>query len=85
MTELSERNLREKRNKLLSYLASPTSLRFPLLDPDKFLERTQVLVSPLFGWFGGLLWLAVVVYGLLLAGVHWGELTVKCHRPGSKP
>jgi putative peptide zinc metalloprotease protein len=75
MTELSERNLREKRSKLLSYLASPTSLRFPLLDPDKFLERTQVLVSPLFGWIGGLLWLSVVVYGLLLAGVHWGELT----------
>ena len=75
MTELSERNLREKRGKLLSYLASPTSLRFPLLDPDKFLERTQFLLSPLFGWFGGLLWLAVVGYGLLLAGVHWGELT----------
>jgi putative peptide zinc metalloprotease protein len=59
MTELSERNLREKRGKLLSYLASPTSLRFPLLDPDKFLERTQVLISPLFGWFGGLFSLAI--------------------------
>lgn len=75
MTELSERNRREKRSKLLSYLASPTSLRFPLFDPDKFLERTQVLVSPLFSWFGGLLWLSVVVYGLLLVGVHWNELT----------
>jgi len=75
MSELSERNLREKRNKLMSYLASPTSLRFPLLDPDKFLERTQFLVNPLFGSIGGLLWLLVAVYGLLLAGMHWGELT----------
>lgn len=75
MTELSERDLREKRGRWLHYLTSPTSLRFPLLDPDKFLAHTQILVSPLFGWFGGLLWLSVVVYGALLAGVHWGELT----------
>jgi putative peptide zinc metalloprotease protein len=76
MTELTDRNLREKRSKLMSYLASPTSLKFPLLDPDKFLEHTQILVRPLFGWFGVLLWLSVVVYGLLLAGVHWSELTL---------
>jgi putative peptide zinc metalloprotease protein len=75
MAELSERNLREKRSKLMGYLASPTSIKFPLIDPDKFLERTQFLFSPLFGWFGGLLWLAVILYGLLLAGVHWTELT----------
>jgi putative peptide zinc metalloprotease protein len=75
MTELSERNLRERRNKFLSYLLSPTSLKFPLIDPDKFLERTQMLVRPLFGWFGALLWLAVVVYGLLQTGLHWSELT----------
>lgn len=75
MAELSERNQREKRSKVLSYLASPTSLKFPLFDPDRFLERTQFLFSPLFGWFGGLLWLTVVICGMLLAGVHWGELT----------
>jgi putative peptide zinc metalloprotease protein len=75
MSELSERNLREKRSKLLSYLASPTSLKFPLFDPDKFLERTQFLVSPFFSWFGALLWLSVVIYGAALAAVHWGELT----------
>lgn len=75
MSELSERTQREKRGRILSYLASPTSLKFPLIDPDKFLERTLVLVSPLFGWFGGVIWLSVVLYGLLLAGVHWVELT----------
>jgi putative peptide zinc metalloprotease protein len=75
MSELSERNQREKRSKLLGYLASPTSLKFPLIDPDKFLESTQFLFSPLFSWFGVLLWLSVVIYGLLLTGVHWAELT----------
>jgi len=75
MAELSERTHREKRSKLLAYLASPTSLKIPLLDPDKFLERTQVLVNPVFSWFGALVWLSVVLYGLLLVGVHWNELT----------
>lgn len=75
MTELSERKLKEKRSKWLSYLTSPTSLKIPLFDPDKLLERTQLLVTPIFSWFGALVWLAAVIYGLLLAGVHWGELT----------
>lgn len=75
MAELGERKQREKRSRILGYLASPTSLRFPLFDPDRFLERTGVLVNPLFGWFGGLLWLSVVGYGLVLAAVHWGELS----------
>jgi putative peptide zinc metalloprotease protein len=75
MAELNQRKLSEKQNRLLSYLASPTSLKFPLIDPDKFLERTQLLFSPLFGWFGALLWFLVVIYALLLTGVHWRELT----------
>lgn len=76
MAELSERNQREKRNKLLSYLASPTSLKFPLFDPDKFLDRTMVLIRPIFSWTGALVWLVVVLYGLVLAGLHWNELSV---------
>lgn len=75
MTEINERKSRERRNKLISYLASPTSLRFPLFDPDRFLTRTQFIFKPLFGWFGGLLWVATVSYGLLLAGMQWSELT----------
>ena len=75
MDELSERHRKEKKGKLLSYLSSPTSLKFPLLDPDRFLERTKPFVAPLFSWFGLLLWLAVVGYGLLLTGIHWSELS----------
>ena len=51
------------------------AVRIPLFDPDRFLERTQFLVRPLFSWFGVVLWLAVVVTGVILAGVHWGDLT----------
>lgn len=56
-------------------LWSPLALRFPLLDPDRFLARTMPLVEPLFGWFGVLLWLAVVGTGAVLAVSHWTDLT----------
>ncbi|MGH8765477.1 MAG: hypothetical protein ACRET8_07145, partial [Burkholderiales bacterium] len=46
-----------------------------LLDPDRFLERTQQWVRPLFSWFGILLWLAVVGTGAVLAASHWTDLT----------
>jgi putative peptide zinc metalloprotease protein len=56
-------------------LWTPLALRFPLFDPDRFLERTQHLVQPLFGWFGILLWLAVVSAGAVLGAAHWTDLT----------
>ena len=56
-------------------LLSPLSLRFHLLDPDRFLSRWTTLVRPLFGIAGLLAWLGVVVTGAVLAGMHWQELT----------
>jgi putative peptide zinc metalloprotease protein len=56
-------------------LWTPLALRFPLFDPDRFLERTLPLVQPLFGWFGILLWLAVVSAGAVLGAAHWTDLT----------
>ncbi len=56
-------------------LWTPLALRFPLWDPDRFLKRTLPLVSPLFSWFGALLWLVVVSAGAVLAVSHWTDLT----------
>jgi len=56
-------------------LWTPLALRFPLLDPDRFLQRTLPWLQPLFGWFGILLWLAVVGTGAVLAASHWTDLT----------
>ncbi len=56
-------------------LWTPLALRFPLFDPDRFLVRTLPWVQPLFGWFGILLWLAVVGAGAVLAVSHWTDLT----------
>lgn len=75
MQNLSERSLKARQMKLLTYLASPLSLKFPLIDPDRFLNRTIPLVRPFLNWGGFLAWLAVVAYGVVLTGIHWKELT----------
>lgn len=73
--EIHNRNMRLRRNRIISYILSPMAVRFPLLDPDRFLERTLFLVRPLLSWAGAFLWCVVVLSALFLAGIHWKELT----------
>lgn len=75
IAELTERRARFARNRLLQAIGNPLSLRVPLWDPDRFLERTLPLLRPLFNRFGMLLWLAVVVPSIVIAVRHWAELT----------
>lgn len=72
--EISERSDTQERRKLIQRLRSPLSMRFPLLDPDRFLEATLPLVRPFFTRIGFLLWLALVLTGVVLAILHWPEL-----------
>jgi putative peptide zinc metalloprotease protein len=73
--EVFRRHQRHERMEWRRRLWTPLALRFPIWDPDRFLERTMPLVQPLFGWFGVLLWLAVVGCGMVLAVSHWTDLT----------
>ena len=73
--ELSERSSKQARSDLLSRLRNPLALRFPLFDPDRFLEATMPLVRPLFTVWGFLAWLTLVGAGLTLAVLNWSELT----------
>ena len=73
--ELFERHANHSRAKLRQGFGSLLSIKIPVLDPDRFLERTAGVVRPLLGWAGALLWLAVVLPALVLAGIHWPELT----------
>lgn len=73
--ELFKRQKKQKRQVWLQNLKSPMSVRIPLIDPNDFLTRTMPWLRPLFGWSGALLWLAVVIPALVLAGRHWDELT----------
>jgi putative peptide zinc metalloprotease protein len=73
--EVFDRFVTQKRARLKQMLLNPMSLRLPIFDPDAFLERTVPLVRPLFGWFGALLWLAIVIPALILAAERWSDLT----------
>ena len=50
--ELFRRYESSKLKKLKQRLMSPTSIRIPLIDPDRFLERWMPYVLPLFSGFG---------------------------------
>lgn len=73
--EIFRRHQRYERMLWKRRLWSPLALRFPLFDPDRFLERTLPWLEPLLGRVGLLIWLVVVVTGAVLSAVHWTDLT----------
>lgn len=75
LAELSRRARREKRRKVLALFSNPLAVRFPILDPDRFLNATAWLVSPIFSGIGVFLWLAFMLVSCVLAAMHWDELT----------
>lgn len=73
--EMLRRQERMRGMKLLQLIMSPLSVKFPLIDPERFLTAALPFYRPFFSWFGAILWLVVVGFGATLAGLHWGELT----------
>ncbi len=70
--ERYEKQVKRERNvRLFSFF----SWRFPLLDPDRFLRFALPVVRPLFGWFGAIAWLAVIVPAVIVFASHWTDLT----------
>jgi len=75
VAEVFERGARQERSKRRRSYANPMAVRIPLWDPDAFLNRIAPMVAPLWGRWGAVLWLAVVLPALFLLPMHWGELT----------
>ena len=73
--EMFKRQKKQKRQLWMQNLKGPMSLRIPLVDPDAFLSRAMPYLRPLFGPLGLFIWLAVLIPALILAGMHFGELT----------
>jgi putative peptide zinc metalloprotease protein len=73
--ELGRRAARRQRSEWLTYLRSPMAMRFPLVDPERFLTATQWLVRPFLGWAGLFVWLLLVVTAFVAGVVHFEELT----------
>jgi putative peptide zinc metalloprotease protein len=58
-----------------SWFSNPMAMRFPLIDPDRFLTVTMPLLRPLFTRAGFAAWLALVLAGFVLAVLNWPEIT----------
>jgi putative peptide zinc metalloprotease protein len=76
IAELFQRFRRQRRDQLRRRFFDPMGMRWPLWNPDAFLERwyphLRVLLS---GYRGAVVWLLTVMPALMLAGVHWPALT----------
>lgn len=75
IAELFERGKEATRKRWLTKLKSPLSIQIPLIDPERFLRATQSWVRPFFTPVFALIWLALFVNMLVLAGQHWDELS----------
>lgn len=73
--EMADRDSRMQRRKALMSFLNPLMIRVPLIDPERFLGFTYPLFRPLLSWFGLLLFTVLVGTGVVLAGMHWAELT----------
>ncbi|BHH85946.1 hypothetical protein [Desulforhopalus sp. 52FAK] len=73
-TELFERQS-VQRGKWKKYFTNPFALRFPLIDPDRYLARMMFLVKPFIGYVALILWLVTVTGAVVVAALHWAELT----------
>ena len=73
--EMAERSEKAGQRKLMQRLRNPLALRIPLFDPNRMLDITLPVVRPVFTVYGFLAWLGLVLTGLVLAVLHWPELT----------
>jgi putative peptide zinc metalloprotease protein len=68
-----QRQQRETRARLLNVMF----MRFPLLDPDRFLVRTLPFVGRAISWAGAAVWLVVVGWALKVAADNFPALRVQ--------
>jgi putative peptide zinc metalloprotease protein len=73
--EVFERFEKQQRKKLFGQLMSPLWWRIPLVDPERFLTRLLPWVRPFIGVAGACVWAILVGVALVLATVHWKDLT----------
>ena len=75
MAELNERADTQARRTLINRIRNPLAMRFPLVDPDRFLSATLPLVRPLFSTAGFILWLMLVGTAITLGIMNFGALS----------
>ncbi len=64
---------------------NPLAIRFPLFDPDQFLNRLVVYVRPLFSRVGMAIWTLTVGFAVLLALINYPSLSAAVGRDMLEP
>lgn len=72
---ISRRRKTQERQKLLQKVKSPLALRFPLIDPERFIERTKGLGNLVFSGWAALVWALLLTLALVLAVINWEALS----------
>jgi putative peptide zinc metalloprotease protein len=75
--QLFERFEKRRQREIRSTLLNVMFMKFPLLDPDNFLNRTAAWARPFLSWFGVILWVAMVATGVKFAVDHASELQLQ--------
>jgi putative peptide zinc metalloprotease protein len=73
--EIFRRSQRRESAEWWRRVTNPLSVRFPLLDPGRFLDRGLPWVQPLFSWPGAIVWGVTVVSAFVVGLVNWPELS----------
>lgn len=75
MEELHTREKKTRRMRLKQYIANPLAMKIPLIDPDRWLGRMVTWLPKGAGYLLFAVWLGVVGSGIVMASMHWEELT----------
>lgn len=59
----------------LKRFSNPVAIRIPLWDPDHFLLRHVERVRYVFSYAAWYVWILFIFLGLMLAGLHWAEIS----------
>ncbi len=73
--ELFNRFQRQEKLRWKQRFWSPLAIRFPLIDPERFLALFLPIVRPFFSLAGFLAWVLIVCCGAIVTFMHWPELT----------
>jgi putative peptide zinc metalloprotease protein len=73
--ELAARAAAARHTRIMRNLKSLLAIRVPLINPDRFLDRTRGIGRALFSPIGFAAWLLIVGWALFEVGANWGELT----------
>lgn len=73
--ELSQRTEDSRKQKFKQYFLNPLGMRFPLANPDVFLNKSITYIKPLFSKRLFNAWIVLITLAIFLMVIYWPELS----------